>query len=86
MLRVLGVQGKFSWSLYRHCLQLPSPGVPRKWQLTGQLVSLLWHKMDRISLFDPLPGLLELQLNIKTEKLLLACTFVIFHDQPGQTF
>ena len=86
-LRVLGVQpGNSAGPFYRHCLQLPGPGVPRKMAIDSKTGLFAVAQMDRISLFDPFTGAIGSAVEYHNGEVALNCTFVVFHDQPGQTY
>lgn len=87
-LRVLSVQpGNSAGPFYRHCLQLPGPGrVPRKMVVDPKTGLFAVAQMDRISLFDPFTGAIGTAIEYHNGEVALNCAFVIFHDQPAQTY
>ena len=86
-LRILTVQpGNSAGPFYRHSLDLPGTGVPRKMAMDSKTGLFAISQMDRVSLFDPFSGSIGTAIEYHNGEIALACCFVSFHDRPGLVY
>jgi splicing factor 3B subunit 3 len=84
-LRILSVQpGNAAGPFYRHVINLPGPGVPRRIVREEGIFAIA--QPDRIVLFDPFSGTAATAIEYHGPEVALLCCFVRFFDAPDRLF